>query len=100
MRILRTEEIASMVLFEVRLSDSELQTLADAMGYVLHHLNKAEIHKNLLDEDEQGMETPEQTYEFMQARYVELMNAIRAHGDSELLPKRFREWNVRPQDDM
>lgn len=89
MDLLQTEEVASTVLFHLRLSDSELQYLAIALEYVLMHLDEKQLHQEFDEGDEQVQ--PSDTREFLEDRWQELVCLIQEYGDPALLDARF--WN-------
>jgi len=94
MDLLHTEDVASVVLFDLRLSEGELQTFADALNYVLETLDVTQIHAVFTDDKSHDLETPEDTREFVQDRFYELMGLIKKYCRAEFLPQRFQDWEL------
>jgi hypothetical protein len=92
MELLHSQDVASVVLFDLRLSEGEVQTVADALKYVLETLDVAQIQTVFTDEKSRDLERPEDTREFVQDMFVELMDLIRMHCRLDLLPQRFLDW--------
>jgi hypothetical protein len=108
MDLLNVEDVASVMLFDIRISEGELQILADALAYLLESLNKEQLHNVFVDMEEIGdrfrdlppenQPTPDKTEEFVQGVYEELMMLIVDNCRQEFLPNRFKLWN--PSNDL
>ncbi len=92
MDLLKTEDVATVTLFSIRLSESELQIIADSLNYILITLNDEDLQNVFTDEHDRTFETPLITRRFVQDRYEELMELIKNYGNEKYLPVRFKEW--------
>lgn len=79
MEVLHTEDMASVTLFTVKLSESEVQAYEACLSYVLDHLSPEAIEKctdHARDELEEDRD--------------ELLAAILMHCHKQFLPERYR----------
>jgi len=99
MDLLKTEDVASVTLFEIRLSESELQLLSDALSYLLKTLDDKQLNDVFMGEEEGSLMTNfTETRMFVEDRYIEMMSIIKNNCREEFLPKRFKNWKD-PNDD-
>ena len=94
MDLLRTEDVVSVTLFDIRLSESELEYLATCAWHALSTMNDEQLHHVINDPERAELATPVETREFLESTYRELMNLIKENCRPEFLPKRFREWRT------
>lgn len=92
MELLRTEDVASVVLFDLRLSESALETFSIALEYLLQTMNAVELHRLFNDEDRRDLETPEQTWEHVSQLQEQLATLVATYCRPEFLPQQFRKW--------
>ena len=76
MNLLKTEDVSSVILFDLCISEGELQFLADSLGYLLKTLDINSLHKVFTDESERTLETPLETKDFAEEMFKELMDLI------------------------
>ena len=79
MEILKTEDVASVTLFTIKVSESEMQAYESCIAYVLEHLAHAEIESvtgHMRDE--------------LAEVHQELRTAILTHGPKQFLPERYK----------
>ena len=93
MDLLRTEDVASVILFDLRLSEGEIQTFATALAYLLETLDDEQLHA-VFNEGEEGLETPSETRQFLEMTLEELVTLLQAHCHAEYLPPRFRAQRI------
>jgi hypothetical protein len=79
MEILVTEEVASVTLFTIKVSESEMQAYESCIAYVLAHLSLAEIEKVTSHRRDELEEV-----------HQELRTAILTHCPKQLLPARYK----------
>ncbi|MFQ5855482.1 MAG: hypothetical protein ACE5LU_07575 [Anaerolineae bacterium] len=94
MELLRSEDVASVILFDIRLSEGEIEAFATAVAYMLDTLDDAHLHAVFNHDGEPDLETPLETRQFLETTLQELMNLIQEHCYVEYLPRRFRERSV------
>ena len=94
MDLLSTEEVVGVVLFDLRVSEAELECFADALSFILKNLNDEELNRVFSDEKTRSYATPQETRSFAEDRYKELMSLIKMYCRDEFLEKRFREWVI------
>lgn len=94
MELLRTEDVASVILFDLRLSEGEIQTLATALAYLFETLDDAHLHAVFNEGGERDLETPFETRQFLEMILQELTDLIQTHCHAEYLPPRFRVRGV------
>ena len=83
MNLLNTEDVASVILFDLRASEGELQYLAIALNRVLR-LQDEELDALFTDND--PAIPPSETREFIEDMYQYLVRMLREHGYPEYLP--------------
>ena len=79
MEILATEDVASVTLFAIKVSESELQAYESCIAYVLERLSLKEI------EDVTGHMREE-----LEEVHQELLTAILTHCPKQFLPERYK----------
>lgn len=94
MELRETEDAASVILFDIRLSEGELETFATALAYMLDTLDDTHLHAVFNQDGETQWETPSETREFLEATLQEAMNLIQEHCYTEYLPPRLRKRSV------
>ncbi len=94
MKLLKTENVSSVILFDLQLSEGELQYIGLAMNYVLRHLSKTELHAAFNDERGKTLQTEQQTHEFLEMEYEHIMNLIKRFCRPEFLPDHFLHWEM------
>ena len=100
MELLRIEDLASVAVFELRLSEAELQYLADSLAYVLKNLDDETLDRLFYPKKKPMSQPPEETREFAETTYKEIMDLIKTHCRDEFLDERFRQWVVSdPEED-
>ncbi len=99
MDLLETRDVAGTTLFDLRLSEDELEILADALRMVLTTLEEKALIDVFVSADDQSWADTSDIQEFAQETYYQLMDLLRDHCRPNLLPKRFREWNRPFSDD-
>ena len=92
MELLKTEDVATVILFDLRLSEGEIQYLATAVNFVLKNLNDEQLHVAFNEEERRALETPSETRKFLESTFHELIELLQDHCRTEFLPRRFREW--------
>jgi hypothetical protein len=93
MNLLKAEDIVSVTIFEIRLSEGELQMFSDAFSYLLKTLDDKKLNDVFATEEEGTlMENLTETRFFIEDRYKEMMSMIKNNCREEFLPKRFRDW--------
>jgi hypothetical protein len=90
MDLLQTEEVATVVLFDLRLSEGDLQYFALAVEYALTHLDDSQLQRYF----DAGVEDvpPSETREILEDRLQQLMSLIQEHCRSDLLDEYFLNW--------
>ncbi|MFQ5341706.1 MAG: hypothetical protein ACE5F6_09200 [Anaerolineae bacterium] len=94
MELLRSEDVASVILFDIRLSEGELETFATALAYMLDALDDTHLHALFNHDGVTDSETPLETRQFLETTLEELMSLIQEHCYVEYLPPRFRQRSV------
>ena len=94
MELLRSEDVASVILFDIRLSEGEIETFATALAHMLDNLDDAHLHAAFNHDGEANCETPLETRQFLETTLEELMSLIQEHCYIEYLPPRFRQRSV------
>ena len=79
MEILVTEDVASVALFTIKVSESEMQAYESCIAYVLHRLSHEDI-ENVTGHMREELEEVHQ----------ELLTAILAHCPKQFLPERYK----------
>jgi hypothetical protein len=79
MEILTTEDVASVILFTTKISESEMQAYESCMSYVLDRLTANEIE-----------ELTGHTRDELEDAHHELLSAILTHCPKQFLPKRYK----------
>jgi hypothetical protein len=92
MDLLKAEDVSSIKIFDIRVSESEIQLLSDALAYLLRNLDDKQINRVFTEEGGTLMENIAETRNFVEDRYNELMSIIISHCRDEFLPKRFQKW--------
>jgi hypothetical protein len=93
MDLLKTEDVAGTTVFDLRLSEDELEILANALGHLVGSLDEEQlIDVFVAIEDRSWADTSDIT-EFARETYYELMDMLRDNCRPSLLPQRFRDWN-------
>jgi len=95
MELLRSEDVASVILFDLRLSEGEIQTFATALAYLLENLDNEQLHA-VFNEGEGDLETPSETRQFLEMTLQQLVDLIQEHCHVEYLPLRFRAQSITP----
>ena len=90
MDLLRAEDVATVVLFDLRLSEGELEYLAIAAKYLLDNLTDQQLHAVLNDDPSKRKGNPAVTREFLEGRYDEIVALLQEYCRPQFLPKRFR----------
>lgn len=88
MEVIDTEDASSVILFDLRMSESELEYIATALEYVLKHLSQEDLHR-LFDEGSAAVEVSD-AQEFLEIMLEHATTAIRQYCIPKYLPKRFR----------
>ena len=83
MNLLNTEDVASVILFDLRASESELEYLAIALNRVLK-LQDDRLHALFTDND--PAIPSHETREFIEDMYQYLVRTLREHSYPEYLP--------------
>ena len=89
MDLLHVQEVASVALFDLRLSEDEMEAFATALSHALQTLDDEDLHKVFAD-DLADLGTPAETREFAQGTYDEVVALLRQYCRPEFLPTRFR----------
>lgn len=92
MDLLNVEDVVTVTLFDLRLSESELQYMAMALEYALK-LDDNSIQEVFGEDKYRLIIHPAETRAFAEETYKELMRLIKAHCRPELLPEEFRNWD-------
>ncbi len=92
MDLVKVEDESSVAVFYLRMSEGELQSLAEAAEYAKTHLTSMDLVEAFTSEDTREFETPDSVREILDGIYIQLMDFIRLYCRPELLPKRFRDW--------
>ncbi len=79
MEILATEDVASVTLFTLKISESEMQAYESCISYVLDHLTSKEIAA-----------LTGHTRDELEDVHQELLAAILAHCPKQFLPERYK----------
>ena len=79
MEILATEDVASVTLFTLKISESEMQAYESCMSYVLDRLTAYEIEA-----------LTGHTRDELEDVHHELLTAILAHCPKQFLPERYK----------
>jgi len=72
MELLHTTSVSDIRLFELRISEGELQNMIAALDYILKKLDESQIHAVFTPEGYEGLETPAETREFLEEMLHEL----------------------------
>lgn len=91
MELLKTEDVATVILFDLRISEGELQQFAIALDFLLKNLDDAELHALMTDPKHRQVTGALETREFVEETVRELVAMIRKYCRPNLLPARFRE---------
>ncbi|MGB0389403.1 MAG: hypothetical protein ACPGWR_31655 [Ardenticatenaceae bacterium] len=83
MNLLNSEDVASVILFDLRASEGELQYISTALNRVLQ-LQDERLHALFTDNDP-GI-PPSETREFIEDMYQYLVRMLREHSYPEYLP--------------
>jgi hypothetical protein len=94
MELLNKQQVASVVLFDLRFSEGEIQYLADSIRYLLENLSDEEMHSVFNDEAGKSLESSKESRLFAEGLYEDLMDLIKAYCKEEYLEKRFKEWKI------
>lgn len=94
MDFLGSKEIATVTLFDVRISEGEMQFLADTLNYILQGKTDEELFEIYKLNEVSLMESPEETREFIEDRYNEFMKLIKMHCRTDILPERVKSWQI------
>ena len=79
MEILATADVASVTLFTLKVSESEMQAYESCISYVLDHLTAAEIEA-----------LTGHTRDEIKDVHHELLSAILTHCSKQFLPERYK----------
>ncbi len=90
MELLKTKDAATVILFDLRLSEGELQYFAIALDYLLKNLDDKQLHALFTEPQYQQQIDPSETRGFAEETVRELVTMIRKHCEPRLLPSRFR----------
>lgn len=88
MEVLSTQDAASVILFDLQLSESELQYITIALEYMLQKLNAEEL-REVFDEGDTNID-PIKTREFLEGMLESSKLAVRTYCRPEYLPARFK----------
>jgi hypothetical protein len=88
MDIIGTSDAASVILFDIRVSEGEMQYLLIALEHLLRTLSDEELHA-LFTGGHPDVQ-PEETREFVDDRAHELREAILTYCDPQYLPAYFK----------
>lgn len=83
MNLLNTEDVASVILFDLRASEGELQYLAIALNQMLTKFQDEELHALFSNHDPEI--APDETREFIEDMHQYLVSMLREHSYSEYL---------------
>ncbi|ETX06561.1 MAG: hypothetical protein ETSY2_16370 [Candidatus Entotheonella gemina] len=78
MEVVTTEDVGSVMLFTVKVSETEMQAYESCIFYLLKHLSDAEIEK-----------VTGHTREELEPVHDDVLSAIQQHCDRQYLPKRY-----------
>jgi hypothetical protein len=92
--LINVEDIVSVTLFDLRISESEMQYIADALSYALYSLDDKQLHKLFNEGKHSNLETPEESREFATVVFRQIMNLIKIHCREQYLQERFRNWTI------
>lgn len=88
MEVIRTEDASSVIVFDLRMSEGELEYIATALEYVLKHLSQEDLHR--LFDEESAIVKVSDAQEFLEIMVEQATTAIRQYCIPKYLPKRFR----------
>ena len=93
MDLLKSEDVSSVMVFDIRISESELELLSDALSFLLRTLDDKELN-NVVTGEEGGtlMRNLPDTRAFIEDRLGEMMTILVDNCRKEFLPKRFANW--------
>lgn len=94
MDLVHAENIASVSLFDIRLSQRELHFLAFAIEYMLQHLDNEQLNKQFVADGMPEDET--EAREFLEIVWESSIKSLLRHGDSSLLTDRYRNRYLGP----
>lgn len=89
MDLLHTEDEGSVIVFDLRLSEAELQYLAIAVEYILKTLDDTQLNAEFVDDGQP--ETPTEAREFLTETWHELVALLQTYCHPDFLPARFRD---------
>ena len=91
MNLINTEDVASVILFDLRASEGELQYLAIALNQVLTKLPDEELHAVFTNHDSEI--APDETREFIEDMHQYLVGMLREHSYPEYLVPALKSKN-------
>lgn len=91
MNLLNTEDVASVILFDLRASEGELQYLAIALNQVLTKFQDEELHTLFSNHDPEI--APDETREFIEDMHQYLVSMLREHSYPEYLAPHLKGKN-------
>jgi hypothetical protein len=96
MDLLNIQDMASIVVFTLQISEGELQVIADTLSYLLSNLDNVQLYNVFGDHggnsDSQNLfQEPIEAREFVEDIFKELMTFIQENCSHEFLPERFRQ---------
>jgi hypothetical protein len=99
MDLVNIQDVASVMVFTLQISEGELQVLADTLSYLLNNLDDVQLygvfgdHRN--NSDGQNLfQEPVEAREFVEDTFRELMIFIQENCLHEFLLERFRQWKL------
>lgn len=96
MNLINTEDVASMILFDLRASEGELQYLAIALNQVLTKLPDKELHALFTNHDPDI--APDETREFIEDMHQYLVSMLGEHSYPEYLVPALKSQNNEASD--
>ncbi len=97
MDLVNVEDVSSVSVFFLRLSEGELQYLALSAEYILKHMSDEALLDFFTSENTRQFATPKDVREFLEGTYEQLMNYIKLHCRPEFLPQHFRDWTIKTE---
>ena len=98
MELLKAEDVAGTTVFDLRLSEDELEILADALAQLVGTLDEKQLIDAFVAAEDQSWADTSDIPEFARETYYELMDVLRENCRPNILPQRFRDWK-RPNPD-
>jgi hypothetical protein len=88
--VLKVQQVSSFTIFDLRLSEGEIQILVDLVDHALDTLDDEQLHQAVTDDDQRGNAPARETRVFLEKMRAELCACVRDHCDPEYLPERFQ----------